>query len=236
MKISKNVLGALVALSFAGVTLTACDNEVKGPKAEVSEPEKVEEKAEAPKTEEAEKPAAAAEEKAAAKELAINKEASKVEFTGAKITGKHDGGFKDFDGKIMVGEDGKVQGVNFTVKTASVFSDQEKLTGHLQSPDFFDVEKFPEAKFESTSVKEGSDAKTEDGKAYSHTVEGNMTLHGITKKLTFPAHIDASGDKVVASTDFVIDRSTFDIVYKGKPDDLIKQEVQLRVNFEAPKQ
>lgn len=232
---TQKLLALSIALSLTGATLTACDSEVKGPKAEVTEPA-VEAPAtdEAPAAEDTTDPAAAAP-AAELKTVEVNKETSKIQFVGAKVTGKHEGGFKDFDGKLMVDDKGALQGVNFTVKTASVYSDDEKLTGHLMSPDFFDAEKIPEATFVSTSVKEGSDVKGEGDKTYSHTITGNLALHGVTKQISFPANVDTSGDKIVANADFQIDRFDFGIKYPGMQDDLIKQEVQLLINLEAPK-
>ena len=49
--------------------------------------------------------------------------------------------------------------------------------GHLKSADFFDAEKFPEITFKSTAVK-----LTGEGQ---HAVTGNLTLHGVTKAVTF---------------------------------------------------
>lgn len=49
--------------------------------------------------------------------------------------------------------------------------------GHLKSGDFFDAEKYPELTFESTSVKKtGND---------EFQVTGNLTVHGVTKPVTF---------------------------------------------------
>src|SRR6188472_1009454 len=68
--------------------------------------------------------------------------ASQVNFVGSKVTGSHPGGFKSFTGYFTikdgapVGDDHKV-----VIDMKSTFTDAEKLTGHLKSPDFFDVEK-----------------------------------------------------------------------------------------------
>ena len=85
--------------------------------------------------------------------LAINSETSKVEFTGSKVTGKHDGGFKQFTGTIdLVNNKPADSGVNVEIDTASVFTDDEKLTGHLKSKYFFEVEALPKASFRSTRI------------------------------------------------------------------------------------
>ena len=86
--------------------------------------------------------------------LAINGDNSKVEFIGSKVTGKHDGGFNTFTGTIdLVNSKPAESGVTVDIDTASVYSDDEKLTGHLKSADFFDVEKFPKATFKSTKIE-----------------------------------------------------------------------------------
>lgn len=152
---------------------------------------------------------------------------SKLEFVGSKVTGKHDGGFKTFSATAVVPPDGKLEGgsVKVEIDAASVFTDTEKLTGHLKSGDFFEVEKFPKATFESTKiVKGGADGAT-------HTVTGNLTLHGETKSISFPANVSQSGDGLTVKSEFVINRKDFGIVYKGKPDDLIKDDVLIKLDL-----
>ena len=112
---------------------------------------------------------------------------------------------------------------------ASVATDQEKLDGHLKSPDFFDVAKFPKATFESTKIVKGGD------NGATHTVTGNLTLHGVTKSIVFPAKIAIAGDTVTVDADFGINRKDFGIVYPGKADDLIKDEVLMKLAIKAKK-
>ena len=109
---------------------------------------------------------------------------SKLNFVGAKITKKHEGSFGAFSGKIEVSDaDPTKSTVSFEVDTATLAADDPKLTGHLKSPDFFDVAKFPNAKFTSTSIKAGG----ENGA--SHTVTGNLEMHGVTKTITVPVTV-----------------------------------------------
>lgn len=155
---------------------------------------------------------------------------SKVEFVGAKVTGKHEGAFQTFHGTITVpGNKPELGQVKVEIETASLTTDAEKLIAHLKSPDFFDVEKFPKAVFTSTSVTPSSEA----GK--THTVTGNLELHGVTKSISFPANIRVSVDSVEADAEFVINRKDFGIVYPGMPDDLIKDEVLLKLQVRAKK-
>jgi polyisoprenoid-binding protein YceI len=152
---------------------------------------------------------------------------SKVSFVGAKAIGKHDGSFGTFTGSIKIpGTDIEKGSVSASIDTASVTSDDEKLTGHLKSPDFFDVEKFPKATFESSSVKKAGDAAT---------ITGNLTLHGVTKSITFPAKIAVAGDDVTVDAEFTINRKDFGIVYAGKADNLIRDDVALKLAIKAKK-
>lgn len=152
--------------------------------------------------------------------------ASQVLFVGSKVTGSHSGGFKSFTGYFTikdgapVGNDHKV-----VIDMKSTFTDAEKLTGHLKSPDFFDVEKFPESTFDITGLTKSSDT--------AYTVSGNFTLHGKTKNISFPATVSQSGDSVKIDAKFDINRKDFGIVYPGKTDDLIRDEVIIELKLEA---
>jgi len=155
---------------------------------------------------------------------------SKIEFVGAKVTGKHEGSFSVFTGTVTIpGGDPLKGSVAVEIDSASLKSDSEKLTGHLKSADFFDVAKYPKARFTSTAVKAGGD------KGASHTISGNLELHGVTKGITFPANIKTVGDKVEVDAEFGINRKDFGIVYPGMPDDLIKDEVLIKLTVRAPK-
>jgi polyisoprenoid-binding protein YceI len=76
------------------------------------------------------------------------------------------GTFEDFDAKLV---DGRLEGV---AKVASVKVDDENLAGHLQSPDFFDAEQYPELRFVSRSIER-------DGERVS--VDGDLTLRGVAR-------------------------------------------------------
>ncbi len=155
---------------------------------------------------------------------------SKLEFTGAKVTATHDGSFGEFSGTIdLVDGDVTKSRVNVDITMSSLSIEPAKLAGHLKTPDFFDVEKFPKASFTSTGIKAGG----ENGA--THTVTGNLTLHGVTKSISFPATINTNGDGVSVSAEFAINRKDFGIVYPGMPDDLIKDEVAIKLSLAAKK-
>lgn len=154
---------------------------------------------------------------------------SKIEFTGSKVTGKHDGGFKSFTGHFTV-KDGAPVGNDHKVviDMNSTWSDDEKLTEHLKAPDFFDVAKFPETTFDVTEIKKESDT--------AYTVSGNFKLHGVEKNISFPATVSQDGETVKIAATFDIKRKDFGIVYPGKAEDLIRDEVVIRLDLIAKPQ
>ena len=157
--------------------------------------------------------------------IVITPENSKIEFVGTKPNGKHDGGFKKFLGGIEA-TDKAVSKVSVEIDTNSLFSDNPKLTGHLKTPDFFDVVSHPKASFNSTSIK------AEAGKVETHTITGDLTLHGVTKSISFPARIDATADSVNIASEFKISRYDFGMNYgKGKVD----EQVTIKVAVKAPR-
>jgi len=161
-------------------------------------------------------------------ELAVDKTRSKIGALGAKITGSHDLSFSDFEGKLGVSGD-TVSAVSFTVQVGSLVAEPEKLAGHLKSPDFFDVAAFPTASFASTEVKAAT------GGEATHEITGDLTLRGVTKRVTFPAKLTVTPGEVTGRAEFSINRKDFGIVYPGKPDDLIQDNVVLTIDLAAPR-
>jgi polyisoprenoid-binding protein YceI len=152
---------------------------------------------------------------------------TKVDFIGSKVTGSHDGGFEKVTGTIMV-PDNSIENaqINVTIDMISIWSDSKKLTGHLKNEDFFEVETYPETKFRSTSI-----SKSDSG----YEIKGNLTLHGVTKGITFPAQITITenASSLSATADFSIDRTDFGVNYKGKADNLIRPEVVIKLDLKA---
>jgi polyisoprenoid-binding protein YceI len=162
--------------------------------------------------------------------LAINNENSKVSFVGSKVTGKHDGGFNKFTGTINL-VDGKPEesSVNVEIDVASVYTDTDALTKHLQTGDFFDVANHPKATFASTKIV------SDGGGADGYTITGDLELRGIKKSVTFPATIKVGYSIVEVSSEFSINRKDFNILYAGKADDLIRDNVVMKLDLKAPR-
>jgi polyisoprenoid-binding protein YceI len=161
-----------------------------------------------------------------ARTYTFDQNSSKIGFVGKKVTGSHTGGFNTFSGTVAVGPGGVDKGVvNLSIDMGSVFSDSERLTGHLRSPDFFDADKFKTTTFVSTGVGAG-----EGG---AKTLTGNLDLHGVSKSVAFPATIAVTDDVLTLKATFLLNRKDFAINYPGKANDLISDDVELTFDIKA---
>ena len=207
-----------IAMTSVVVMLAACQSEVDDKTAAtVSEPQ-------APATT---APAPAA---APGTEVAVNRETSRIEFVGAKVTRDHTGGFSEFTGSLS-SVDGKPSSVSFEIGMNSIFTDTPKLTAHLKTPDFFDVAQFPTATFRSTSI---TDAPAGSKPGVTHVVDGVLAMHGLEKAISFPVTVTSDANGVVAKAEFTINRQDWGVAYKGMPDDLVKDEVLIRLDMKFP--
>lgn len=153
---------------------------------------------------------------------------SKVSFVGANVTSKQEGAIEKFSGWFVL--DGNMpKGASVTFDMGSVKAGPDKLTKHLKSPDFFDVAKHPTATFATTQVEEGGDGGA------THLLTGDLTLTGVTKSITFPVSFKMSPEKVHMTADFAIDRKDFGVKYKGSPDNLIADNVAIKLDVTAPR-
>jgi polyisoprenoid-binding protein YceI len=217
------LLGSVfLALGMASVVMTGCDDPAKGKSKATT--------AEAVATGTSQSAVTAPGATQGTVKYAFDQTASKVTWVGSKVTGKHDGGFNTFKGTVDVVDGAPEKSkVDVQIEADSITSDTEKLTGHLKSPDFFDVKTHPKASFVSTEIKKGGD------KGATHTITGNLTIKGITKSVTFPATISLAGDTANVDTEFAINRRDFSLNYAGMPNDLIRDDVVIKLAIRAKK-
>ena len=151
--------------------------------------------------------------------------ASQISFTGSKLTGTHSGGWSEYVGTVTVPDgDFTKASIVIDIDMNSTFSDDADLTDTLKSDKMFDVAKYPAAKFVSTSI-EGADG--------SYKVAGNLTLHGVTKNLTFSADVDLKDTMLTAESEFSMNRKDFEVNYDGLADDAIREKVVMVFYIEA---
>lgn len=162
--------------------------------------------------------------------LPITGENSRIEFVGSKVTGSEGGRFEKFSGTVhLVDARPEQSRVEIAIDMDSVVTDAGGLAEHLKSADFFDVPKFPRATFVSTDIKPGGE------KGATHTVTGNFDLHGVTKAIVFPATIKVDNAAATLDAEFYINRNDFGIKYAGRTNDLIRDEVVIKLHVRAPR-
>lgn len=170
---------------------------------------------------------------------------SRVEFVGTKPVGKHHGIILLKEGSLT-DEGGKVNGGKVVIDLNTLRTDDQdstgnaKLTGHLMSPDFFDVAKYPSAEFEITGIAEGTDPSIKDliMKDATHTVTGNLTMKGISKSISFPAKFMMNGNQFTADANFNIDRTQWGLSYgndQSLKDKFISPTVNIQLHIVAKK-
>ena len=112
------------------------------------------------------------------------------------------GGFANFQGIAIIDPDKQVvSSLLLDITVDSVWTQFEKLTGHLKNADFFDTGKFPIAQFVSTSLEADANGQ--------YTITGNLTLHGVTKQIAFPAAAKVDESGLLLKAKFQLDRSEF---------------------------
>jgi len=94
------------------------------------------------------------------------------------------GQFDEFEGTLELSDDLSEARAYGRVKAASIDTSEPQRDEHLRSPDFFDVEQYPELTFNSTRI-ESVDEDT-------YRIIGDLTLHGITRELVLDAVIDGT--------------------------------------------
>ena len=142
------------------------------------------------------------------------------------------GRFNDFSGDFSYDEDNlKASDIMVTIDTSSLDTNHAERDKHLKSDEFLNVDKYPEAKFVSTSIE-----STGEGEM---TVTGDFTLHGVTKSITIDAKKVGEGDDpwggyragFTGTTKLAL--KDFGIDYDLGP---ASQEVMLTLNIEGVKQ
>ena len=148
---------------------------------------------------------------------------TKIQFVGTHSGAKPDprtGGFAKFKGKAEVDAATKsLKSVSVEIDTASLFTEiGQKLTDHLKSPDFFEVREYPKATFESTKIAAGTAGKA--------TITGKLSLHGVTKEISFPATVEVGEKGLTLTSEFSIDRTQFGMTYgEGKVEPKVSMTV-----------
>jgi len=151
----------------------------------------------------------------------VNLEQSKINWTGSKPAGQHNGQVSLSESRLAVNA-GELQGGDITIDMTTINvldlegQEKEDLENHLKGyangkeDHFYNVNKYPEANFEITGV-ENKDGQT--------MLSGNLTLKETSKNITFPVQIsmnEADDSLILTSEDIVLDRTEWGIKFMSK--------------------
>lgn len=109
----------------------------------------------------------------------VDRSHSNVKFAVTHlVVSEVEGAFKLFEGSMVNQKDDLTDAViNFSVDVNSINTDNDRRDNHLKSDDFFNAEKYPAMKFESTSMKPDGENK--------YKLSGNLTIRDVTKPVVF---------------------------------------------------
>lgn len=143
------------------------------------------------------------------------------------------GKFNSTSGTIVLDRETKTGSLDITIDAASIDFGHDKMNDHAKSPDMFDVAKYPTVKYTGKLTNFKDDVPT--------TVEGSLTLHGVTKPVTltidrFKCTINQRTGKEVCGANAVgkLNREDFGVSY-GK-DRGFFMDVALEIQVEAVRQ
>jgi polyisoprenoid-binding protein YceI len=154
----------------------------------------------------------------------VEPERSAIRFHAVSRLMDADGRFARFGGEVRVEpSQWESAAVRLTVDVASLDTGIRRRDNHLRSDDFFDVERYPQAVFESTAVRAEGERLT---------VSGRLTIHGVTRPLTVPVTVTqtAAGLRVVG--ELTLKRFEFGIAYQSRLNP-IQDEVKVRFDLMA---
>ena len=155
---------------------------------------------------------------------------STVGFAVPYMTGTFQGTFSDVDARLS---DGVLRG---TAEVASVQVKDPNLEAHLQSPDFFDAERFPQLRFEAQEISRSGD---------DLTITGELTLKGHTEPVEIKGHINDpapdpyGGERFGLQLETSVDRTKFGLNWNNplpSGDPALSNDVTIMVDLQLAKE
>lgn len=144
----------------------------------------------------------------------VDASASTVTWHATKVTGEHMGTVDLANGYFSV-TDGNLTSANVIVDMQTIACTDlkgewaNKLLGHLNSDDFFNVSEHKTSSFTLRNLTPLKDASAE----VTHSVTGDFTIRGITKSVTFDAKVTITADAFSVAGSAILNRAEFDVKY-----------------------
>jgi polyisoprenoid-binding protein YceI len=133
---------------------------------------------------------------------------SRVDFEVSYLAGTFKGHFNEIGAELLA-VDGEHASLVGTAKVASVDVNEENLSGHLQGPDFFDAERYPELRFAAEQIRLEGDGRV--------SVDGELTIRGVARPVTVTGTVSApiadpyGNERIGLNLSTRIDRTDFGV-------------------------
>jgi polyisoprenoid-binding protein YceI len=167
----------------------------------------------------------------------IDRSHSQVAFSVRHFFTRVPGQFNDFEGTVTYDDkDITKSAVDVTIKTASVYTNNERRDNHLRSGDFFAADSFPAMTFKSTKITPGGENKVK--------VDGNLTIRGITRPVTLDATFLGAGSmgqmglRAGWTATTTINRKDFNVLWNRALDQggtMLSDDVVVQLDIEGMK-
>jgi polyisoprenoid-binding protein YceI len=158
-----------------------------------------------------------------------------VEFEARHLmVAKVKGRFGEFEGALHIAEDPTESSVGVTIKAASIDTRTQQRDDHLRSPDFLEVDKYPELTFTSTGVEH------DDGDDWK--IRGELTIHGVTRPVTLKTEYNGQtgdlwgGQRAFFSAETKIDREDWGLTWNQALETggwLVGKDIKISIEVEA---
>ena len=135
---------------------------------------------------------------------------SGVDFEVAYLAGTFKGKFREIAAQLGVeGEQARLEG---TAKVSSVDVRDENLSAHLQSPDFFDAERYPELQFTAEGIDLGRSEVAARGEI---TIKGVTQPVDVTGTISSPMADPYGTERIGLQLTAVVDRTAFGVSWNN---------------------
>jgi polyisoprenoid-binding protein YceI len=162
---------------------------------------------------------------------------SQVGFNVRHFFSRVPGRFNEFEGTVTYDDkDVTKSAVDVTIKTASIYTNNERRDNHLRSADFFAADSFPTITFKSTKITPASEGK--------YKVDGNLTIRGITKPVTLETsflgagNVGQAGMRAGWEASTTINRKDFNVLWNRTLDQggtMLSDDVAIQIGVEGMK-
>lgn len=161
----------------------------------------------------------------------VDKAHSKIGFSVTHMMlSDVDGNFRKYEARIISSKEDFSDAVfEITIEANSINTENESRDNDLKSDHFFDVAKYPQITFKSTSVEKANDKK--------YKVTGNLTIHGVTKPVTLELTLNGVGKSMMTKKPVAgfkvtgkIDRTDFGV--GSVPSAMVSDKIELKASGE----